>query len=143
MPKIQMNKKQVLIAWFVFCVFCVVPACAQEEHPIDSSLGDCLDKSNSTAGMIECLKEAHDKWDAEMNRYYNLLMGILKEEAKKQLRQSQKAWLRFRDLEFEFIPNYYLDIGSYQGPTTWSHKVDVVRARALELQAYYKVAKDE
>jgi uncharacterized protein YecT (DUF1311 family) len=139
-----MNKKQVLVTWIIFCIFWIAPAYAQEKHPIEVSLDNCLDKFNSaTAGMVECLREAHDKWDAEMNRYYNLLMGILKEEAKKQLRQSQKAWLRFRGLEFEFIPNYYLDIGSYQGPTTWGHKVDVVCARALELQAYYKVAKDE
>ena len=139
-----MNKKQALVAWLVFFIFWIVPAYAQDEHPIDKSLSACIDKSKCiTAEMVKCGGEAYAKWDAEMNRYYNLLMVILNKEAKKQLRQSQKAWLKFRDLEFKFIPNYYLDIGSYQRPTTWSHKVDIVRARALELQAYYEVAKDE
>jgi uncharacterized protein YecT (DUF1311 family) len=58
-------------------------------------------------------------------------------EPKKALQESQKAWLKFKNLEFEFIPQYFQDPGSYQGPAIAEQKMDIVRAMALELKAYY------
>jgi len=137
-----MNKKQAfltilvsaLLATFVF---------AQDEHLIDKSLGECLDNSKSiTAETTRCLEETYTKWEAELDKYYNLLMGVLDKESKERLRKSQAAWVKFRDLEFEFIPYYFQDIGSYQGPTMRGNKVDIIRDRALRLQAYYETIQD-
>jgi uncharacterized protein YecT (DUF1311 family) len=95
-------------------------------------------KTDDTLGMRQCGEAALKKWDMELNKYYNLLMKILDKDAKKRLKESHLAWLKFRDLEFGFIEEgYFLDIGSYIGPTKVSNKVDIVKARALELKAYY------
>jgi len=56
--------------------------------------------------------------------------------------ETLRAGESYSDKEFEFIPTYYQDIGSYQRPTSWSHRVTIVKNRALQLQAYYGVIKD-
>lgn len=140
-----MREKQALVAWFVFCIFWVVSAYAQDEHPIDKSLRVCIDKSKCiTAEMVKCGEEAHTKWDAEINKYYKLLMDTLPGEAKITLEKSQSAWINFRDLEFEAIPDIYTGIiGSFRGPTFLEHKLDILKARAQELKTYYEQVKDE
>jgi len=114
-------------------------AFAQEEHPIDKSLQLSLDKAHGiTAGMKKCLEEATVQWENELNKYYNLLMIILDKEAVKNLKKSQLAWERFRNLEYEFIPNYFVVFGSYVGIAIREQKMKVVRARALQLKQYYE-----
>ncbi|MBU0694688.1 MAG: DUF1311 domain-containing protein [Candidatus Omnitrophica bacterium] len=118
-------------------------AFAQDEHPIDKSLEECIGKTKSiTLGMKKCLEEAIVRWRGELNKYHNLLMGTLDEKSKEQLKKSQSAWQKFRDLEFEFIPSYFLDIGSYIGPTIRSDRLRIIRARALELIAYYETIEE-
>ena len=137
-----MNKKRLLIS-VIFILFIAIPLFAQDKHPIDASLDECLDKSKCvTAVMVDCLKKAHREWEVEMDKYYNLLMDILDDEPKEKLKKSQVAWMKYRDLEFEYIPTYYQDVGSYQGPTSWGHKLSIVKDRALQLQAYYATIMD-
>lgn len=117
---------------------------AQDNHPVDKSIDDCLSNSKFiTSEMVECFKEGYVKWKAEIEKYYNLLMDVLDKESKEQLQKSQSAWEKYRDAEFEFIPNYYQDIGSYQGPTTWGHKVDLLQDRAMQLISYYETVTDK
>ena len=138
-----MNKKQVLLPILILS-FLITSVLAQDVHLIDKGLKECIDKSKSiTSEMKKCGEEAYAKWEAELDKYYNLLMGVLDEESKEKLRQSQAAWIKFRDLEFEFIPYHFQDIGSYQGPTMLGDKVNIIKDRALQLQVYYKTIIDE
>lgn len=115
-----------------------VPLLAQDKHSIDKFLEECIDKNTSTQGMCECGEEALKKWDAELNNYYKLLMNKLRNDTKERLKESQLAWLKFRDLEFGFIEEgYFLDVGSYIRPEKIENKLDIVRHRALELRMYY------
>jgi len=144
-----MNKKQLILVWvillFVFnkCYGDSGLIIAEGLQPIDESLQECWKDTGATSVMKDCLLEAYGKWEAEMNKYYNLLMQELNAEAKKKLEQSQKAWLKFQKLEYEFIPTYFKDLGTYIGPTSMSDEVRVIRARALQLMQYYKTIKDE
>jgi len=138
-----MNKKQLTVVWVISLFLITVPLFAKDKHPIDKLLDECIDKNTSTQGMRECGEEALKRWDVELNKYYKLLMGILDKDAKKRLKESQLAWLKFRDLEFKFIEEgYFLDIGSYIGPTKVSNKLDIIKARVLELEIYYETVKD-
>jgi len=115
---------------------------AQDEHPIDKILEECIDNSKCiTSEMVRCGEEASVSWEAEMDKYYNLLLDILDEDDKEKLKQSQSAWMRFKEIEFEFIPCHYTDPGSYQGPTTTRYKMNIIETRALQLQGYYEQAK--
>jgi len=138
-----MNKKQLIVVWVVLVLLITTPLFAQDKHPIDKLLDECLDKNPSTKGMCECGEEALKQWDTELNKYYKLLMGILEKNSKKRLVESQLVWLKFRDSEFKFIEEgYFRDVGSYIGPTKISNKVDIVKARTLELKEYYDTVKD-
>ena len=117
---------------------------AQNDHPIDKSFKECISKSKCiTSEMEKCGEEAYMKWEIELNKYYNLLVDILDKEAKDKLVQSQLAWIKFKNLEFEFIPDYFQDIGSYIGPTIIENKIRIIKARALELKVYYETVKDK
>lgn len=116
---------------------------AQDDYSIDKSFEECLNKSKSiTAEMVRCREEARNKWEGKVNKYYNSLMDILDEDDKEKLEKTQSAWIKFKESEFEFIPHHYTDPGSYQGPTTAGYEMNIVRDRALQLQSYYKQAKE-
>jgi uncharacterized protein YecT (DUF1311 family) len=135
---VRINKQFFVVAWVIAFLIFVPRVYAEKQHPIDNELTMCMDKSKGiTAEMVKCGDEAYKKWDSELNRYYGLLMKVLGDDAKKKLKESQIAWLKFRDLEFDFIPQYFTDPGSYQGPAIAEHKMDIVKARTLELKSYY------
>jgi len=155
-----MNKKQLIVAWFLLLstlgnMYVLADNKAtpepnewggdlvvvDSEHPIDAALSECWKDTGVTAELVDCLKEAYAKWEAEMDKYYVLLIGVLDKDSKKRLERSQKAWIKFRDSSFEFIPLYFQDIGSYQRPTIWCDKVRIIRVRALDLKRYYLVIK--
>lgn len=94
----------------------------------------------STQEMVECAYAEHDAWDKEMNKYYNLLKGVLKADEFKRLKAAQKKWLEYRDEELKFYREMY---GNMDG-TMWrvvsaSRHNDVVKKRALELIEYYEM----
>jgi len=148
-----MNKKQLIVAWvtkFLCLLIFVLPLCGccsipQNKHPIDKTLGECMDNSKCiTLKMNDCLAEAYKKWEAEIDKYYKLLMDTLPGGAGITLEKSQSAWMNFRDLESGAIPDIYIGIiGSFRGPTFLEHKMDILKARAEELKAYYDNTKDE
>lgn len=49
-----------------------------------------------------------------------------------------KAWEKFKELEFDFIPGYFIDIGSYIGPATAEDEFRIIRSRAIDLICYYE-----
>ncbi len=88
-------------------------------------------------GMLSCLDEGYSRWDSELNFMYQGLRGLLNQQQKEALKKAQRAWIAYRDAEFETINLIY---GSLQG-SMWrlaamSAKVEMVKARTLELQAY-------
>jgi uncharacterized protein YecT (DUF1311 family) len=87
--------------------------------------------------MLSCLDDAYQRWDNELNIVYQRLRGHLHAEGKSVLKTSQRAWIAYRDAEFQTIDAIY---GSLQGSmwslTRMSAKVEFVKARTLELQMY-------
>jgi len=107
----------------------------------DLNYETCLNTENgqSTAGMIACAREAETAWDKELNRYYQLLMNVLKAAEKEKLRQSQRNWLMYRDSEFEFSGLFHNNMeGSMYLIFAADKRVEVVRQRTLELKYYYE-----
>jgi hypothetical protein len=48
----------------------VVPARADDDHPIDVRVKVCMDADPSTHGTVGCLREAEKAWDQELNGVY-------------------------------------------------------------------------
>ena len=52
--------------------------------------------------MNQCAAADYAKVDRELNRSYDAYRARLGEEQKRQLREAQRAWIRFRDLSCQF-----------------------------------------
>ncbi|RWX03826.1 DUF1311 domain-containing protein [Flavobacterium cerinum] len=114
-----------------------------QQHAIDADLEQChaVLENQTTAGMIECEYTARIAWDKEMNKYYKLLMEVLKPVEKKQLRDSQRTWLEYRDNEMNFAATFYKNMDG----TAWlvihaGRLTAIVKQRALEMENYYEMA---
>lgn len=104
---------------------------------IERKILNCLDKNNTTNSMIECMDKAGKMWDDELNRVYGLLKSKLKPSGQKALTISQRAWIKYRDLEFENINSIYSNFqGTMYGPMRLDHRVQVIKQRVSELQSY-------
>lgn len=110
------------------------------KHPIDVRVEQCLaiDSNQTTIGMITCIQTAMAEWDAEMNKFYKLLLETLKTDGQEKLRTAQREWLDYREKESEFINTMY---GNKEG-TMWKiiaadSQNNIVRQRAIELKSYY------
>jgi uncharacterized protein YecT (DUF1311 family) len=109
----------------------------KRNHPLDLELEACLTLDPSTAGMINCLNLAYEKWDAELNRVYQELRGALNPEGRESLREAQRAWIAFRDAEFDLMARMYgPGDGSLARVEAAGRRVDFIRSRVLALSAY-------
>ncbi len=105
-----------------------------EKHPIDVEFEKRIDADPSTAGMIEASLWAEKEWDKLLNENYKALMKKLDKESGEKLRKSQKEWIKFRDLEFGFIQEFYRGFdGSMYRTMAAGFQADFVRERALSL----------
>jgi uncharacterized protein YecT (DUF1311 family) len=112
----------------------------KKQHLIDLKIEECLsiDSNQSTFGMINCIRTAMEEWDAELNKYYILLMETLNIDEKEKLRAAQQQWLVYRDKEFEFIKKFYRNMeGTMWKIVEADSRNNIVRQRALELTSYY------
>lgn len=141
-----------LLRPFVFAFSCSAivlsqPAIADEQSitkAIEKRCQQCMDKDSSTAGMIECNDKEYADWDAELNRSYSGLMKILDEKQKAALKTSQIQWLKFRDLDFVASGAIYDSMdGTMYLPMRVASRTRLVRDRALQLLAYYRLMREE
>ena len=105
-------------------------------HPIEIEREKChsSEENWTTYGLIQCEQIALEKWDKELNRAYKELMNQLSESQQQLLRESQRKWIQFRDLELSFQSQVYSDM---QG-TMWSISYasasrELTKNRATEL----------
>lgn len=97
-----------------------------------------LPESQSTIGSIQVYQEFEDLFDKELNRAYSTLMKELQGPTKAAFQKAQKAWLLFRDSQFEAFRAIYdrREFGTGQGQIIAMNRMNLVRQRALELSSY-------
>ena len=94
----------------VLALLLAAPLHAQTDpHPIEAELSRCMEtpEGMSTHGMRQCLGNASEAWDKEMNRIWGELMRELPAPAKDSLRAAQRKWIAFRDAELEALAQSY------------------------------------
>ncbi|NJL59517.1 MAG: DUF1311 domain-containing protein [Desulfobacteraceae bacterium] len=103
-----------------------------------------MEKDSSTAGMSECMNQAYQLWDAELNKVYNQLKALLKPDVQAALRASQLEWIKFRDSEFALSDKIYSELqGTMYIPMRAGDRVEIVRKRTLELGSYIDLLKNQ
>lgn len=95
-------------------------------HPLILEEQECLKQATDSVALTECRLKTLKAWETEMNRVYHKLLDKIDwdeesakkatdydkskyTKARKSLIDSQKAWLRFRDIESTFIDNYFIN----------------------------------
>jgi len=110
---------------------------AQEtpSHPIDDMMGRCTEQNPSTHGMIACIREAEQRWDAELNRSYTKLVLLTTPDQKAALKLSQRQWIGFRDAELANLDSLYAGAQGtqYLVELTYDRK-ELTKRRALDLE---------
>lgn len=90
-----------------FCTALVLAAAPlAASHAADPELSKqhsaCLAKAAATTDMVECITAENKRQDARLNTVYNALMATLSTARKTQLRDAQRAWLKYRDANCAF-----------------------------------------
>jgi len=79
-----------------------------------------------------------------MNKYYKLLMAALVDKGEKdKLQESQRAWIKFRDAEFEIINILYPQDYTLYINIRAADKMSIVKERALQLKHYVEIQENE
>ncbi len=63
--------------------------------------------AQTTAEMKYEVAAAYEQADKAMNAAYQKLMGVLNDEGKKRLRETQRAWIAFRDAQAGFDSHHF------------------------------------
>ena len=81
------------------CCFCIVPAVHAE---------DCWAEAKKQSDFNLCAQKESEAADAELNRVYQAVLKLGSPEAKRLVREAQRAWLRYRDAHMASIypPGY-------------------------------------
>ena len=147
MPGLEKEMKNIL-KYLLVVLLCFVffnmtkPAWAyeaDEKHAIDIELEKRIEADSSTFGIMGAYTQATFEWGKLLNQNYQALMQKLNEEDQARLRETQRAWIKYRDLEFAFSNQYW---GGFQGTmyrvVAGVYQANVVRDRALRLESYLK-----
>lgn len=105
-------------------------------------LSHCLSATAnaSTARQTGCEAAAEHAYDRRMNVAFTNLMRKLPAAAAERLRTSQRGWLAFRDSENTARSALYESRqGTMYVPMEASDATNVIRDRALQLEAYVRV----
>jgi len=108
-----------------------------KEDAIDVAYRDCLLKDTSSGNIDACAFIAYGKWNKELDRAYDKLMKSLKKaKDKAALKQSQAAWKAYRDAEFTSFNNMFNYPGNKFCLMRQNGRIDIVKARVLQLRSY-------
>lgn len=134
-------KKSVILYFCLFSIVLFAQSNNSKKDLIETQLDKCLEKNYSTAGQRECTFKAYESYDKELNKYYQLTLKRLPKAQKIQFTAAQKAWLKFRDSEFSLIDGYYYNVkqGTLYSVIAAGEKLNIVKARAKQLQVYYEM----
>lgn len=117
-----MNKVVLLVT--LLCMFC---------YAFQISAQDCSIADNTLA-IIACHEKRYEKAVTEMNQVYGGIMKSLSPLAQQKLKESQKAWLKYRDTGLDFAIELNKDLRSYGNIVVADYKATVAEKRVLELK---------
>ena len=109
----------------------------EKKDPIDAAMEKAMDRDPSTAGMVQAIQAAQDKWEKELNVVYAKLKNAMSKEEWTALVASQKAWLDYRDKETKTQQEIYSRMeGTMWVPVSASVSMELVKSRVMVLRGY-------
>lgn len=134
-----------VMAWFMIWLILIIPTHAMAETPTTLEASEALkvDCTASNLSGIEtqyCAHLASQNADERLNKnYQTLIQHIKRRDHRKLLRQSQKAWVKFRDNECNLRAAPH-NTGAGTGFNTALNQcmTDITNKRIMELQELMK-----
>ncbi|WP_157272192.1 lysozyme inhibitor LprI family protein [Azohydromonas aeria] len=119
----------------VLALLCAAgPACARDAG-LSPEFSACMDQSNGvTATMLACMSAETRRQDARLNQAYKAVMAQLSEARQKELRDAQRAWLKFREANCRFYADP--EGGTIATVNASDCLMSATAARARELEGF-------
>ena len=128
--------KSILVVLLVG-TFCNSLAQTRKEDRIDEEYQKCIAKDTSYVNLSNCAFVAFAQWDKEMEKTYKkLLKATKKGKDMNALIQAQKAWVAYKNAEFNSYNNMYNLPGNKWSMLRLDSRIELVRARTLQLRGY-------
>jgi uncharacterized protein YecT (DUF1311 family) len=128
-----MKRTLLCLLFAALCAAAAVGARAQKERQIQPCEGN-----GSQAEASACAYKEYKAADAELNKVYGRLAGVLDAEDKASLKESELAWIKYRDATCAFESSQYK--GGTMRPMIESFCLArVTRARAAELKDQFEL----
>lgn len=106
-------------------------------HWIQIQQNQCLHQAHTTLAMLNCNAKADKAWDTELNQVYKELINQLTPQLQKQLRVSQRQWLKFKGQEIIAINAMFNDLnGSLYRVLASEARINITKSRVITLQSY-------
>ncbi|QEE48147.1 DUF1311 domain-containing protein [Flavobacterium alkalisoli] len=130
-----------LLAFSLFSFISYSQDNTTSNYSIDVELKECIKLSEGIdAEIVKCELNAAEAWDGELNKYYKQLMGVLNPEQQKALKESQRQWIIYKDMEGSFLSQFYgKQKGSMWRVVSANRVKEIIKTRALELKEYYEI----
>ncbi|MGE0086197.1 MAG: lysozyme inhibitor LprI family protein [Desulfococcaceae bacterium] len=117
-------------------------AFAADDIGLSKEYSVCMDRANGiTENMIECFAAETKKQDARLNKVYKELMNALSPARKNQLKEAQRAWIKFRDANVSYCENP--EGGSIARINSNRYFMSATAARAKELEDFREMERLE
>ena len=95
---------------------------------------ECSSRSDDSVFIMDCLSARYKAADQELNTIYSEAMKSLSSDGKKKLKESQEAWLKYRDTSLAFITEVNRNTGSTGNFIIEDYRATLVKKRASELK---------
>ena len=127
-------KRMVLCALVAaLCVAAAAGARAQKQRKIQP-----CESRGSQAEANDCAYQEYKAADAELNRAYGQLAGVLDAEDKASLKESELAWIKYRDATCAFESSQYKG-GTMRGMIEAFCLARVTKARTADLKDQFEL----
>jgi uncharacterized protein YecT (DUF1311 family) len=126
-------KRTIVCALLVALCATLAFAKAQKQREIQP-----CESRGSQAEASACAHEEYKAADAELNRTYGRLAGVLDAEDKASLKESELAWIKYRDSTCVFESSQYKG-GTMRGMIESFCLARVTKARTAELKDQFEL----
>lgn len=107
---------------------------------IDRDELKCINSTSNYKEMMACTNKARTQWEAEIEKYYQMLIGELPDKELKNLTGSQNRWEKYKEAEFKMIDELLKKKVNIEGKTiACGLKKDIVKTRAIYLRDYHEL----
>lgn len=114
--------KKLIIILFLILITPIFSIAEEEKHEIEKEEDICISKCEHSYQIRECVYNAHQKWEKEIDKYIKKLKKVTTEEQYKLILESQTTWEEtykkdkkvIKELIFNHGGTIYYDIASVE-----------------------------